>query len=195
MTDPKTTPAASETMRAIAGAVRFCRFDPAAVAEFDPGLGAAKRSFMAALYCVPFTVAIIALDVSYAKQQPDDLWLYALVQAIAYVIHAAGFPLAMLSLARFLGIAERWPLFVTAQNWLSLPAVAALSICVLLDYSGSFGQQAGALLFLLVQGYVFSVEAFIARVTLGVTALASIAIVLLDFVIGIAVDRIAVTLL
>jgi uncharacterized membrane protein len=144
---------------------------------------------------VPFTVAIIALDVSYAKQKPDDLWLYALVQAIAYVIHAVGFPLAMLSLARFLGIVERWPLFVTAQNWLSLPAVAALSICVLLDYSGIFGQQAGAVLFLLVQGYVFTVEAFIARVTLGVTALASIAIVLLDFVIGIAVDRIAVTLL
>jgi hypothetical protein len=195
MTGPDLKPAESETRRAISGAIRFCKFDLGAVAEFDPGLGAAKRSFMAALYCVPFTVAIIALDLFYTKQPPDDLWTYALVQAIAYVIHTAGFPLAMLGLARFLGLVERWPLFVTAQNWLSLPAVATLSICVLLDYSGIIGQQLGAVLFLLVQGYVFSVEAFIARVTLGVTVLASIAVVLLDFVIGIGVDRIAASLL
>jgi hypothetical protein len=195
MTGPDTRPIESETRRAISGAIRFCKFDPGAVADFDPGLGAATRSFMAALYCVPFTVAIIALDLFYTKQPPDDLGIYVLVQALAYVIHTAGFPLAMLGLARFLGLVERWPLFVTAQNWLSLPAVAALSLCVLLDYSGILGQQVGAVLFLLVQGYVFSVEAFIARVTLGVTVLASVAVVLLDFVIGIAVDRLAAGLL
>jgi len=185
----------SETLRALKGAVRFCRFDPAAVAEFDPGLGAAKRSFMAALYCVPFNVAIVALDLQHAKAAPDDLALFALVQLSAYVIQVAGFPLALFGLTRFLGVVERWPLFVTAQNWFALPAIAALTLCILLDYSGTLGGEAGAVLFLLVQGYAFSVEAFIARVTLGVTALASIAIVLLDFVIGIGVDRLAAALL
>jgi len=184
----------SETLRALRGAARFCRFDPAAVAEFDPGVNATKRSFMAALYCVPFNVAIVALDLQHAKAPPDDLSLFALVQIIAYVIQVAGFPLVLFGLTRFLGVVERWPLFVTAQNWFALPAIAALSICILLDYSGTLGGEAGAVLFLLVQGYAFAVEAFIARVTLGVTALASIAIVLLDYVIGIGVDRLAALL-
>jgi len=183
----------SETLRALRGAARFCRFDPAAVAEFDPGVNATKRSFMAALYCVPFNVAIVALDLQHAKAPPDDLSLFALVQIIAYVIQVAGFPLVLFGLTRFLGVVE-WPLFVTAQNWFALPAIAALSICILLDYSGTLGGEAGAVLFLLVQGYAFAVEAFIARVTLGVTALASIAIVLLDYVIGIGVDRLAALL-
>jgi len=184
-----------ESLRALKGVVRFCRFDPAAVAEFDPGLGAARRSFMAALYCVPFNIAIVALDLWHAKTPPDDLSRFALLQAIAYVIQVAGFLLLVLGLARFLGLAERWPLFVTAQNWFALPAIAAFTFCILLDDSGTLGRDAGAMLLLLVQAYAFSVEAFIARATLGVTVLASIAIVLLDFVISIGADRLAAVLL
>ncbi|HLZ66025.1 MAG TPA: hypothetical protein VKQ29_07325 [Aliidongia sp.] len=183
----------SETVRSIGGALRFCKLDPTAVTAFDPGIGAAKRSFMAALYGAPFYAALLALDVWQAAQKPADLWIYALVQAIAYIVHTAGFPLAVLGLVRILGHVERWPLFVTAQNWFGLPQVVALLVAVVLDRSGILGPL-GTLLLVIVQFYSLAVEAYVARLTLGVTALASLAVVLLDLVLGVAIDQFAATL-
>jgi hypothetical protein len=193
MTEPEAMPVTSETVRSIAGALRFCKLDATAAAAFDPGTGAAKRSFMAALYGVPFYAGVLALDVWQGTDKPSDLWLYALVQAIAYVMHTAGFPLAVLGLARILGHAEQWPLFVTTQNWFGLPQVVALLGCVVLDRSGILG-PVGALFLVMVQFYSLGIEAYITRVTLGVTALASFAVVLLDIVLGVGIDQVAATL-
>lgn len=190
MTEP-TSP--SETIRALAGGLRFWKFDRTAAAAFDPSGAAAKRSFMAALYGLPFYAAVLALDVWQSTDAPADFGLYALVQLIAYVVHTAGFPLAVLGLARVLGHAQQWPLFVTAQNWFGLPQVVALLACVVLDRSGILGPL-GALLLVIVQFYSLAVEAYIARVTLGVTALASFAVVLLDIVLGVGIDQLAVRL-
>ena len=190
MKGPGTLPVASETVRSVAGALRLCKFDRTAVAAFDPGIGAAKRSFMAALYGAPFYAGVLALDVWHAADKPDDLWVYALVQALAYVIHTAGFPLAVLGLVRLLGPAGQWPLFVTVQNWFGLPQVAVLLACVVLDQSGILG-PVGALLLVLFQLYSLGVEAFIACVTLGVSALAGFAVVLLDLVLGVGIDQFA----
>lgn len=193
MTDPGTLPVASETIRSLAGALRLCKFDRTAVAAFDPGVGATKRSFMAALYGAPFYAGVLALDVWHAADKPGDLWVYALVQAIAYVVHTAGFPLAVLGLVRLLGPVGQWPLFVTVQNWFGLPQVAILFAGVVLDQSGILG-PVGALLLVLFQLYSLCVEAYIACVTLRVGALAGFAVVLLDLVLGIGIDEFAISL-
>jgi hypothetical protein len=194
MTDLKPPlPAPSETIRALSGALRFWKLDPTAVAAFDPTPAAAKRSFLAALYGLPIYAVVLALDVWHSADPPTDLWTYALVQAIAYVVHTAGFPLAVLGMARVLGHAQQWPLFVTAQNWFGLPQVAALMATVVLDQSGILGVL-GAIILVMVQIYSLVVEGYIAKVTLGVTALASFAIVLLDIVLGVGIDQLAVRL-
>lgn len=193
MTDPETTPVPSETIRSLAAALRFFRLDFAAVTAFDPGTDAAKRSFLAALYGVPLYAAMLALDIWQAPNKPADLWVYALVQAIAYVIHTAGFPLAVLGMARLLGHAQQWPLFVTAQNWLGLVQLMALLATVVLDQSGILG-AVGTLLLVLVQLYALVVEVCVAKVTLGVTVAASCAVVLLDIVFGVGIDQLAVRL-
>lgn len=193
MKAPVAPPAPSETIRSLAGALRFCKFDFAAVAAFDPGAGAAKRSFMAVLYGVPFYAAVLAIDIWQSADKPADFWVYALVQAIAYIVHAAGFPLAVLGLARLLGHVEQWPLFVTAQNWLGLIQMVALFATVILDHSGILG-VVGTLLLVGVQLYSLVVEGYVAKVTLGVTVTASCAIVLLDIVFGVGIDQLAVRL-
>jgi hypothetical protein len=188
MNPPDAAPASSETARSIAGALRFCRFDAGAVTVFDPSPATALRSFLAPLYGLPFYVAILALDLWHAPRMPDDLALYALVQLIAYVAQVAGFPLAVLGLTRFLGHVEQWPLFVTAQNWFGLPQVAFVLVAVIIDRSGILG-SAGALIAIALWFYSLAVEAFISRVTLGVNPLAAVAIVLLDVVIGVGIDK------
>ena len=193
MNAPDAMPVPSETARSIAGALRFWRFDRAAVGVFDPSPAAALRSFMAALYGLPFYAAVLALDVWQSQHMPDDLWLYALVQFIAYVTHTAGFPLAVLGLTRFLGHGAQWPLFVTAQNWFGLPQVVVLLLCVVVDRSGILGPIGGFIL-VAVQFYSLAVEAFVSRVTLGVDAVAAFAIVLLDIVIGVGIDQVAALL-
>jgi hypothetical protein len=182
----------SETVRAILGVVKFCRFDPSAVKEFDPGVGAALRSFLAALYGFPLYAAVLLLDAWKMPHPPADLWIYGLVQTGAYVFHTLTFPLVVFGLMRLLGPVKGWPLFVSAQNWLALPQIAALLYFVLIGYSGILG-PAGAVLLVLFQFYSLAVEAYIARVTLGQTALASFAIVLVDVVMGVAVDQLIVT--
>ncbi len=190
---PGAASASSETVRSILGALRFCRFDVRAVAAFDPSPAAAIRSFTAALYGLPFYTAIRAVDVWQSTHKPDDLGLYALVQLIAYVAQVAGFPLAVLGLTRFLGHVEQWPLFVTAQNWFGLPQAVAVAIAVALDYAGVLG-SAGGVIPIALWFYSLAVEAFISRATLGVNALAAVAIVLLDLVIGFGIDQLASTL-
>ena len=193
MTKTSPPPAPSETIQSLAGALRFYKLDFAAVAAFDPSAAATKRSFWAALYGAPFYAAVLALDVWQSSDKPSDFGVYALVQVIAYVVHTVGFPLAVLGLARLLGHAGQWPLFVTVQNWTSLLQLLGLLVTVVLDQSGILG-PVGALLLIGVQLYALVVEAYVAKVTLGVTITASCAIVLLDIVIGVGIDQLAVRL-
>lgn len=193
MTEPATKPVPSETTRSLAAAFRFWRMDRTAAAAFDPGSAAALRSFLAALYGVPFYAGVLALDLWHAPDRPADLWIYGLVQAIAYVIHTAGFPLAVLGIARVTGHIEQWPLFVTAQNWFGLTQVMALLATLVLDQSGILG-TVGTLLMVGAQFYLLFIEGFIASVTLGVSPLACVAIVLLDVVFGVGIDQLAVRL-
>jgi len=193
MTEPATKPAASETVRAVAASFRFWRMDRTAAAGFDPSPRAALRSFMAALYGVPFYAGVLALDLWHSADRPADLGTYALVQAIAYVIHTAGFPLAVLGMLRAIHHAEQWPLFVTAQNWFGLTQVAALLATLVLDQSHILG-PVGAALLVGLQFYLLFIEGFIAAVTLGITPLACFAIVLLDVVFGVGIDQVAVSL-
>jgi hypothetical protein len=182
----------SETARAISGAVRFCGFDPAAVKQFDPRVGAALRSFLAALYGLPLYAAVLALDVWTMDKRPADLWAYALAQAAAYVFHTLAFPLAVFGLMRPLGPVKGWPLFVTVQNWFGLLQAGALLYFVVIAHSGILG-LGGVALLVLFQLSSMAIEAYIAMVTLGETALAGCAIVLLDVVLGAVVDQWIVT--
>ena len=193
MNAPDAAPVRSETIRSIAGALRFFKFDRTAVAAFDPSPAAALRSFMAAFYGLPLYAGVLALDLWQSAHMPGDLWLYGMVQPIAYVAHTAGFPLAVLVLARFLGHVGQWPLFVTAVNWLGLLQITAQLACTILDRSGILGQVGTALL-VAVLVYSLFVEVFVARTTLGVSLLAAVAVVLLDIVIGVGIDQLTATL-
>lgn len=189
MNAPEAKPVQSEMSRSLSGALRFCRFDRTAITAFDPSPAAALRSFAAALYGLPFYAGVLALDLWQSPHMPADLWLYGLIQLIAYVAHTAGFPLAVLALARFLGHVAQWPLFVTAQNWFGLLQIAAQLVCLTLDRSGILG-PAGTAVLVAVVVYSLVVEVFVSRVALGVSLLASIAVVLLDIVIGVGIDQI-----
>ena len=193
MTTPEAKPVRSETIRSIAGALRFCRFDRTAATAFDPSPATALRSFMAALYRLPFYVGVLALNLWQSAHLPDDLWLYGLIQLIAYVAHTAAFPLAVLALVRFLGHVAQWPLFVTAQNWFRLLQISAQLACLVLDRSGILGSVGTAVLVAVVL-YSLFVEVFVSQMTLGVSLLASIAVVLLDIVIGVGIDQLTDTL-
>ncbi|GGF08752.1 hypothetical protein GCM10011611_12780 [Aliidongia dinghuensis] len=194
MNPPDAAPVRSETVRSLAGALRFLKFDLRAIAAFDPSTGAAIRSFMAALYGVPIYAGLLALDLLQAEKQPADLGVYALVQLIAYIARTAAFPLAVLGLARILGHVEQWPLFVTAMNWFGLVQITVQLAATILDQSGILGAT-GSVLAQVVLLYLLTAEAFVAWAALSAPALAGFAVVLLDIVIGVGIDKIATFLL
>jgi hypothetical protein len=109
--------------------------------------------------------------------------LAVLIRAIAMVIEAVAFPLAMASVARELGHEDRYIRFVVAYNWSSLVRVAALFPVALI--TAALPQFQPLLLAVLALSLLY--EGYIAHVALEVGPGMSAAIVLLDVLIEEAV--------
>jgi hypothetical protein len=179
-----------EARLALMGILRFARFDRRAVGLFDPSLGAAKRSFWACFYTLPFFFALVWLENLDAKEPVEDWLLLLAVHGIGFIAQSAALPLVILPLAGFLERTARWPLYVTTANWLGLVQMAVLAIVALVDYPASRGDLGFVLtlFFLLVEG-------FMAMVALECGALAAIVVVLADLFLGVSADNVVAALL
>lgn len=151
----------------------------AGLAAFENSLPVAAYSFRAAAICLP-----IFMFFKDQTSTPEDMALSLLVDVLLFVASWAGFALASLSLAKVLGVADRWPRFIAAWNWsavvqylalagLSLPGLL-LGNGVLLDFGG-----------LLALFYALWMEWFVARHALRLSSLGAAGFVALDL--GIAV--------
>ncbi len=114
---------AREAAYALLGAGRLARMDPGGLSHFDTSVPGFWRSFYAAVVVAPVYVLLM---VFYAILHPVDAGpvRWVVVEAIAYVIEWTAFPLAMVTIARWLSRSDNYIRYIVAHNWANVLGVA-----------------------------------------------------------------------
>ena len=146
---------------------------------------AVRRSFTAALLCLPAFVALKLL--SWAGSPPaTGLARSFAAEFIGYVVAWAGFALASLPLAEAQGRRAEWPHFIAAWNWAN---VVQYLVLLVLTVPAAFGlpDVLARGLGLAALGYALWLEWFVAKAALHISGGRAVGFVLLDLLIGIFV--------
>jgi hypothetical protein len=174
------------------GAWRLARLDPAAMAWFEPGVAGVWRSFWAAAICYPAFLLLISWRVEPAQWASAGGWRILLVESIGYVVGWTAFPLVILPFCRWLERDEQSLDFITAYNW-SQVLQTALTVAALLAIR-ALPQPAAGPLYLAILMVQLGYEWFIARTALEAGGVAAAVVVLIDLVLGEAVNQITQSL-
>jgi hypothetical protein len=176
-----------ETAKALEGIFRIARFDRAGAASFGADRRACARSFWAYVLALPATLLLLAIDIwVFGVDQP---WLYATSHLIGDVIEAAGFPLMLLPLTRWLGRGQRWAWLVTGYNWYGM--VTTIASVTLLGAVSDFPGGIGVNVLRLSEVYFIVLEAFMFDAILEIGAVRAGVLVLIDYGFQLAVGQIA----
>jgi hypothetical protein len=173
-----------EVSRALHGALRLARLDPAGMAFFDRSVAGFWRSFTAGLLVYPAFLILLGLRIEDAEWASSGVVRILLIETIGYVIAWVSFPLIMLPVARFLGREASWLDFIVAYNWSQVLQNILSLVSTLLIGSGMFsaplvhGIAATAIVAALL--YDWSV----ARISLDTSAAGATMVVLVDLVLS-----------
>jgi hypothetical protein len=118
---------AAEITRGVQGALGFLRRDPAAPLHFDNTMEACLRSFRVMALVAPLYAIYLLLSYSNVTTTADETEV-ALVEGLHYVVDWLLFPVIFYEIARRRGWLDRYPRYVSALNWINLPAMVVAII-------------------------------------------------------------------
>jgi hypothetical protein len=121
---------ASEIARGTQGALGFLQRDPAAVLQFENTPEACLRSFRVMGLVAPVYALSLLISYSNIQAQADELEIL-LAEALRYVVNWLLFPVIFFEVARRRGWVDRYPRYISALNWINLPAVIVLLASVI----------------------------------------------------------------
>lgn len=122
---------AGEIARGMQGAIGFLQRDPAAPSYYDNTLEACVRSFRVMVLVAPLHAALMLIRYAQVTSTAGDLEI-VLVEILRYVVDWLLFPVLFYEIARrrnWLGV---YPRYVSALNWVNLPAMMVAVIGVAL---------------------------------------------------------------
>jgi hypothetical protein len=122
-----------EIARGTQGALRFLQRDPAAPTYFDNTPEACLRSFWVMALVAPLYALYVVISYSGIDVAADEGEI-ALVEALRYVVDWLLFPVLFYEIARRRRWLDRYPRYIGALNWISLPAMAILLIDSVVPY-------------------------------------------------------------
>jgi hypothetical protein len=166
---------------ALHGTFRLARFDPTGMAKLDLSLDGFRRSFFAAVICLP-VVAYFRL--TGLGQSADPTW-FATIQLIGYAAGWAAFPLAMIPVTLLLRLTRGYVPYIVANNWAAVWQAVLLLPTLVLKTAGA--DQAMAAVYLITLGIILSYQWFIARTALGAGPFMAVAVVVVQFLVEFAV--------
>jgi hypothetical protein len=175
-------------LAALVGIGRLLRWRTDAFDAFDKTARGFWASFWVALLILPLWCYVVADQMDQmAHPSPER---FVAFQAIAYAISWLAYPLVMLRICDFL---DRWPRYYTyivAYNWFQLAqAVAWLPMLILMGIGAPRGLV--AIVWLTTHGVLIGYAWFIARRGLEVDAGTASALVVIDLLLGLLIDRLA----
>src|SRR5690606_28113057 len=124
-------PDRGEVLSGLFGAYRLAWFDPSGMAHFNLTVVGFWRSFFAAVWVAPAYAILVGMQLA-AETEEFNLALVFLVEAIAYVLAWAAFPLAAVVLTRLLGLDRNYVALIVAVNWTAVLQTGAFLAVVLL---------------------------------------------------------------
>lgn len=178
---------AAEVARATYGAWRLARLDSGGLRFFGDTPEAFWRSFYAALVVVPGFAILVLLRLSENTVDSGAGRIF-LVQSISYVIDWVAFPLVMIGVADRMGKFDRYRQYIVAHNWAAVIQMALFLAMTVVVYSGIAGRGLSVLVSLVTTLAILFYQWFIARVGLGVGALAAAGIVFIDLLISLILN-------
>ena len=117
----------AEIARGSQGAIKFLLRDVTAPFHFDNTPEACLRSFQVMILVAPIYAFYLVVHYMQLKTTADEGEI-ALVEALRYVVDWLLFPVIFHEIARRRGWLERYPRYISALNWINLPAVILLLI-------------------------------------------------------------------
>jgi len=183
-----------EVRLALVGALRLAKGDRGGLSCFDRSLDGFWRSFRAAVIAYPLYLILLMMRVTIAEWERSGGFYIIVVETIAYVIAWVAFPLAMLTVTRWLNRSHRFFDFMVPYNWSQLPQSALFVLVGLQSTSDAISTQPAQVIEIAAAIAVLVYEWFIARVALETTAAAAALVVLVDLVLGVLISHVASSL-
>ncbi|HIJ38320.1 MAG TPA: hypothetical protein HPP80_05410 [Rhodospirillaceae bacterium] len=177
----------AEFFRALTGIGAILRFRPDAFGFFDTTLNGFWKSFWAAAFAAPVWLLLVIRHMSAAQSEAPLRYLS--LQTIAYAISWLAFPLLMVRISRFLDRSERYFSYMVAYNWFQMAqSIAWIPVLFFADNANGTPSEAIRFLWLVINGALFAYGWFIARRGLQIPGGNALALVLIDFLLGLIID-------
>ncbi len=175
---------------ALYGAWRLAHFDADGMRYFDRSLAGFWRSFRVSVLAAPLWVVILAVNL--AQSRIAGGWPRLVVaELIGYVIGWVAFPLAAFYLARLIYREREYTGFIVALNWAVLIQLAVMTPAHLIAGTGLLPVGLSLAVVLIAEVATLIYEWFITRTALRLSSLGAVGFVLVDFVIGVLVNQLA----
>jgi branched-subunit amino acid transport protein AzlD len=183
-----------EVRLALVGALRLAKGDRGGLSCFDRSLDGFWRSFRAAVIAYPLYLMLLMMRVTIAEWERSGGFYIIGVETIAYVVAWVAFPLAMLTVTRWINRSHRFFDFMVPYNWSQLPQSALFVLVGLQAESQAVSAQPAQVIEIAAAIAVLAYEWFVARVALETTAAAAALVVFVDLVLGVLISHVASSL-
>lgn len=184
-------PSLSEIVRALRGSFLLASGDAGGYRQFDHSMEGFWRSFAAIFLIAPLALAsgpaelMIAAEFGEVEREPDigfHLWRLVMLGAdwVAY-------PIAMVGLAKLLGVGQRYALYIIAYNWSSVMVAVVMIAPLLLFYLGIAGAGFAIVLNLAATLWALWFRFWVARTALEVNVPAAAGLAVFDFLLSMTI--------
>ena len=178
---------AAELVRSLRGAWLLARGDAAGMDMLELTVEGYWNSFAAALIAAPAYVLLLVDRFARAGLPPGTgLAATAFAESLAYLVDVATLPLLAIPLTRFLGLGARYVPLVVASNWATVPTVALFLAAIVLGLVLPPMREGFLLAAVMV---TFTYQWFVVRTALGVPGTTALAVVMMNVVVGLIVNR------
>jgi hypothetical protein len=122
----------AEIARGVQGALGFLQRDPAAPQRFDNTMAACLRSFRVMALVAPIYAIYRAIYYAQVTVTADETEI-VLAESLRYVVDWLLFPVIFYEVARRRGWLDNYPRYISALNWINLPAIGIAVLGLLLE--------------------------------------------------------------
>jgi hypothetical protein len=170
---------AAEIARGVQGALGLLRQDPAAALYFDNTAEACLRSFRLMVVVAPLYAVKVLVDYADLSVAADEVEI-VFAEALQYVIEWLLFPVVFYEIARRRGWLDLYPRYIGALNWINLPGMIIVVICLPIVYLAPAG--VGHVIKIALQGLFFYWFLVTTRQVLGTSWLLSTMLLIVSWV-------------
>ena len=122
----------AEIARGVQGALGLLQRDQASLLKFDNTMEACLRSVRVMVVAAPFYVLYALINYANVTVEADMIEV-VFIEAMRYVVEWLLYPVIFWEVARRRGWLDRYPRYISALNWINLPATVIATLGVALE--------------------------------------------------------------